>query len=232
MRFLGRVAAVLEKILPERVFWRIHGFVVAFATPVRFGHVSGHFRSSIVHRPMDNQGRPSPWMTYPVINFLEGKDLKDKRILEWGAGQSTMWWAARAREVVSFEADQTWFKFVSGRIPSNVKLGLVDERLNKVPPDLLNDKFDIVVVDGLDRVAAARISVDMLAEDGALIMDDSEQPWSPQGYPILDFMRERGFQRIDFFGHAPAVIRRHCTSVFIKQRCFLLAGTEIPRQYD
>jgi hypothetical protein len=181
---------------------------------------------------MDYKGRPSPWMTFPVINFLEGKDLKGKRILEWGSGQSTMWWAARAREVVSFESDRTWFNFVRGRIPSNVKLDLVDERLINVPTDLLKDKFDIVVIDGLDRVAAARMSVDLLVEDGALIMDDSEQPWSPEGYPVLDIMRERGFQRIDFFGHAPAVIRRHCTSVFIKQRCFLLAGTEIPRQYD
>jgi hypothetical protein len=226
------MAAFLRPILPVGAFWRLHGFVAAVITPFRFSYLTGHFRSSIVHRPIDGGGRPSLWMTYPVINFLEGKDFKEKRVLEWGSGQSTLWWSRRAKEVVSFESDSSWFELVRSRAPGNVKIHLVNENIDGLPSEWLDGKFDLIVVDGLDRVACARASVGLLAEDGALIMDDAEQPWSPQGFPIIDLMRERGFQRIDFFGHAPAVIRRHCTSVFFKQNCFLLLGTEIPRRYD
>jgi hypothetical protein len=232
MRFLERLAALFQPVVPARLFWRVHGLVAAVITPVRFTYLSGHFRSSIVHRPIDKGGNPSPWMTYPIINFLEGKDFAEKRVLEWGAGQSTLWWSERAKQVVSYEADPSWFEVVRSRAPANVTLRLVNENVDAPPVELRGERFDVIVVDGLDRLGCARASIDLLAEDGALILDDAEQPWSEPGYPILDLMRQHGFQRIDFFGHAPAVIRRHCTSVFFKERCFLLLGTENPRRYD
>ena len=34
-------------------------------------------------------------------------------------------------------------------------------------------------------------------------------------------MNDQGFQRIDFYGYAPGVIKKHCTSVFHKQNSFI-----------
>jgi len=229
---LERLGHVAGLVLPQPVFWRVHGVVAAFITPVRFSYLSGHFRASIVHRSIDKTGAPILWMTYPVVHFLEGKDFTGRRVLEWGSGQSTLWWSTRAKQVVSFEADPAWFNFVRARAPANVTLHLVKENLGGLPADLLQDKFDVIIVDGLDRVACAEASIDLLTSDGAMILDDAEQTWSAEGYRILDLMTRQGLQRIDFFGHAPAVIRRHCTSLFFRDRCFLLAGAENPRKYD
>jgi hypothetical protein len=49
--------------------------------------------------------------------------------LEFGAGQSTLWWARQAEKVVSFEADRSWDAHLSKQIPANVSLHLVDDKL-------------------------------------------------------------------------------------------------------
>ena len=44
-----------------------------------------------------------PWFTYPAIEALSNWDLSDKRVFEYGSGFSTLFWASRAKEVVSVE---------------------------------------------------------------------------------------------------------------------------------
>ena len=56
-------------------------------------------------RAVDKKGDPIPWYTYPAIDFLLLRDYRDKNILEFGSGQSTLWWAARAKFVLSLEED-------------------------------------------------------------------------------------------------------------------------------
>ncbi|MGC1360796.1 MAG: hypothetical protein WA826_06450, partial [Silvibacterium sp.] len=57
---------------------------------------------------VSKNGEPIPWYTYPIIDFLSDRDFKNKNILEFGGGQSTLWWAKRARRVVTFEGKREW----------------------------------------------------------------------------------------------------------------------------
>jgi hypothetical protein len=83
------------------------------------------------------------------------------------------------------------------------------------------------VIDGFDRFKCAVRSLDHLKPGGAILLDNSDGYWGERGqYPILDLFRDNAFQRIDFFGFAPGVIRPHCTSLFFRGQSFLLAGTE------
>ncbi len=52
-------------------------------------------------RPIDANGQPLPWLTYPCIDFLRSLDLRDKSVFEWGCGHSTLFFAERANRVVS-----------------------------------------------------------------------------------------------------------------------------------
>jgi predicted O-methyltransferase YrrM len=174
-------------------------------------------------------------MTYPAIAFLENRDFRERRVLEWGSGQSTFWWAVRAQHVVSYESDTEWFESVRRRAPANVLVRLVSNDLHDLPADFAGQRFDVVVVDGLDRLRCAEKSLDLLVDDGVLVLDDAEQPWSVDSnghYPIIELMRSHNFQRVDFFGFAPAVIRRHCTSLFFRDRCFLFEGLAQPTDVD
>lgn len=50
-----------------------------------------------------------PWLTHPALDIIKGWDLSDKKVLEWGAGLSTIWWADKSKYVMSIEADHKWF---------------------------------------------------------------------------------------------------------------------------
>jgi len=220
-------------VFPDFVFCWIRRFGTALLTPFLFSAQTGHFKSSLLGKAVSRTGTPLPWYTYPAVDFLDGKDLSGKRVLEFGAGQSTLWWAGKAAQVVSFEHDPEWVARLISHLPPSVQLHRVPWHLEGIERLLPSEPFDVVVIDGLNRLKCAHLSLRLVAPGGAILLDNSEGSWGgekDETYPILDLFRERGFQRVDFFGYTPGVIRPHCTSLFCKAGCFLLAGQEPPRK--
>lgn len=58
-------------------------------------------------------------------NFFLSHLKKDMRVLEWGAGSSTLAIASLVRELVSIEHNEKWYKEIKAKIPENVKLFFV-----------------------------------------------------------------------------------------------------------
>ena len=217
----------LRRLIPHPVYQVLRKLGTAFLAPAVFSLRSGHFQSSLLGRAVDARGAAIPWYTYPTIEFLRDKDLAGRRVLEWGAGQSTLWWAARSATVVAFESDPTWYRRLRSCIPPNVKLHLVPIDASGALTWVADETFDVIVIDGLDRLRCAELSLPLLSSNGAAFLDNSDGYWGEDGqYPILDLFRREGFSRIDFYGPAPGVIKPHCTSLFFKDACFLLDGAE------
>jgi hypothetical protein len=174
-----------------------------------------------------------PWYTYPAVDFLRAKSLANYRVLEFGGGQSTIWWAARAREVVALEEDPAWCAKLATLLPANASLRQISPTPAAMTDALSREApFDILVVDGLDRLHAARLALDLMAPQGAILFDNSEGYWGPPpSYPIIDLFRDAGFSRVDFYGYAPGVVLPHCTSLFFHGSCRLLSGDENPVRY-
>jgi hypothetical protein len=190
----------------------------AVLTPVYFSLGTGHFRSSIASKALDAQGKPLPWYTYPAIDFLSGVDFSGQSVLEFGAGQSTLWWAERAARVFSVEQDGPWFEAVLKAIKSklNVEVHLTESSEFAATP--LGRIFDVIVIDGGDRFLCAQAALKMLQAGGVIVLDNSEGFWGAAGsYPIIDLFEREGFMRVDFYGFAPGVSKRHCTSLFFRQ---------------
>ena len=81
--------------------------------------------------------------------------------------------------------------------------------------------FDIIVIDSWEsRSSYAGIARDMLAEDGAIICDNSD------GYRIFEAFRESGLSRLDFHGIAPGTSIPTVTSIYFRGRCFLFDNTQ------
>jgi hypothetical protein len=228
MMFVHRVSKTMRRLLPEGVFRVIRAGGTAFLTPLMFSFHTGHFVSSILGRPTNRWGQPLLWYTYPAVDFLGSKDFSGRRILEWGGGQSTLWWAKRAREVLTVETDSSWAQRLRRDVPGNVTVqSVVSEAEAEV-----DGFFDVVVIDGFDRLGCAKRSLDLLGEEGAIILDNSEGYWGPEGtYPIIDLMRERGFLRVDFHGFGACGVRPFCTSLFFRPGCFMVSGKEPPAWY-
>jgi hypothetical protein len=225
---LGRLGRLGRRWLPHRAFDAARRVGTAALTPLVFSVQSGHLRSSLSQRATDRRGAPLPWYTYPAIAFISRVDFGSRRILEWGAGQSTLWWAARAREVVSLELDPGWFAALSRQVPGNVALHLLRTGEETTVP--LAGPFDVIVVDGCDRLAAARRSVSLATPGTVVVFDNSEGHWGPDDrtHPIIDLMTDAGFARVDFYGHAPGVVRQHCTSLFFRDADWMLRGSRPP----
>ena len=59
---------------------------------------TGYLESISSKMPVRN-GLPIPWITYPALNFLECSTSVNSRILEFGGGASTFFWALRGNPV-------------------------------------------------------------------------------------------------------------------------------------
>jgi hypothetical protein len=72
------------------------------------------FRRWLSHR---NKKTPleleTPWMTYSAIDYLSRVLQKEHTVFEWGIGGSSLFFARRARSVISVEHDSVWFSDVS-----------------------------------------------------------------------------------------------------------------------
>lgn len=80
---------------------------------------SGWTESVRCGEALDSHG-PVPWFTYSATRYLSIIVQDDYRILEFGAGNSTRWWAERVSKVVSVEHDPNWADAVKERNLANV----------------------------------------------------------------------------------------------------------------
>lgn len=170
----------------------------------------GHWLSARLHRPVDAQGSPLPWFTYPAIEFLGQFDLTGKRIFEYGAGNSTLYWSARCGEVVSVESDEQWHRYLVRQIPKNVGLEHRPQKEEYVAA--LGEQptpFDVIVVDGIERLACCRVAPSKLREGGLIILDNAD--WYPGSAAVL---REAGLLQVDMTGFGPVNGYTWTTSLF------------------
>ena len=214
-----------KSILPTSVSNALRGFATGLLTPIMFSYKTGHFRSSLRMMAVGRKGEALPWYTYPSIDFLKGRPYGDKTVLEFGGGQSSLWWAARAKNVVTLEEDKSWYEQLKTRIPANVDLSHIDFKsaetcragceavLNRLP----HDKYDVIVIDGMNRTALAPLAVSRLASDGVIICDNAE------GYGFYEAFKDFGLDRVDFYGHAPGVLVPHATSIYFKPGAFIFS---------
>ncbi|MBS0541875.1 MAG: hypothetical protein JSR47_24135 [Proteobacteria bacterium] len=217
-----RTADALRAVLPGALWDAVRGLGTALATPLRFSTRTGHFRSSLAARAVAADGTPLPWYTYPAIDFLAARDYADRQVLEFGGGQSTLWWQARARGVVTFESHYGWeARLARMRAPDlelhHMPVELPDEACLAEIVRLLGGRtFDVIVLDGHLRRELVAIAFDHLAPNGAILLDDAE------GFEVQGELEQRDCRRIDFMGFAPGVARQHCTSLVYVGDCFLL----------
>ena len=113
----------------------------------------GHQKSNETFSPIDNEGNPVPWFTYPAFEFLENLDFSSKTIFEWGSGHSTLYWSKRCKEIISIDDKEEWTDLVKGG--ANITaMNLAGE---DYPTQILNyDDLDVIVVDGIKRLECSK----------------------------------------------------------------------------
>lgn len=179
---------------------------------------TGWIESRRLRRSVDRDQRPIPWLTYPAIDFLAERVTGGMSVFEFGSGYSTLWWAERAARVTCVEHNPDWAEEVRSMMPPNVDFNHV-----ALEPDgdychmarAKRKSFDVIVVDGRDRVNCALRSVDSLSPDGVIVWDNSDRRRYAAGVAAL---RKRGFRQLKFRGPTPIDTWVAETSVFYRAR--------------
>jgi len=131
-----------------------------------------------------------PWFSYAAIDFLEDYVQPSMSVFEYGSGGSTIFFAKRAKRVISVEDNPKWFEWVSRRVEQhglgNVSLRLCEFNfkepsgfehsayLHAIP----DEKLDIIVIDGSEEWTQVRQicfekAEGRVTEGGIIIVDDS-----------------------------------------------------------
>src|SRR5580704_17716769 len=112
-----RLFGSLKKAFPPQLLGPIRRVVTALSVPVAYSYRTGHFKSSLKMAAVSKHGEPIPWYTYPCIDFLRFRDYTNKTVLEFGGGQSSLWWASRAKSIVTMEGNLNWYDRIKSVIP-------------------------------------------------------------------------------------------------------------------
>jgi SAM-dependent methyltransferase len=135
-------------------------------------------------------------MTFGAIRELETLLGPGHRVLEYGSGASTLFFAQRVALTVSIEHDPAWYAAVRARCGDNVELLLIlptseaagdytstDERfVDKSFRDYAaaadhyaDGYFDVALIDGRARPSCFRHARSKVRPGGWIILDDSER---------------------------------------------------------
>lgn len=227
---IHKTFAPLKRVLPEWASGFIRRVATAFIGPVFFAYKTGYFRSALKMAAVSKNGKPIPWYTYPSIDFLKVRNFTGKAILEFGGGQSSLWWAERAQNVVTLEGDKSWYEKIATQMPDNVDLDHVtmdnmEANVSAVRQALLDrgiEQYDVIIIDGLYRYQMIEIALQYLSSDGIVICDNAESYGFQQGF------ENAGLLRVDFFGHAPGVMLPHATSIYFNPQSQFIFSPEYP----
>lgn len=177
---------------------------------------TGWLNSFRLQMPVDNQNKPLPWVTYPFIDFISTRLRPDFDVFEFGSGNSTLFYSQLVKHVYALENDKNWYSKIEKSLPNNAKL-IYQEMITGGDysryASSLDTKFDMIIVDGRDRVNCCIHSLKALREGGVVVLDDSERL---EYKPALEFFKENSYKEIQFWGMAPGVKVKKCTTVFYK----------------
>ncbi len=126
-----------------------------------------------------------PWISYTAISRVNKLLQPNWKVVEFGSGMSTIWFARRVGFVHSIEHNEAWYIEVSGLLKkqnlTNVKY---DRRnSNEVYSDLSDypdQFFDFCLVDGINRLACVENVIPKIRAGGFIYLDNSDVHRDPE----------------------------------------------------
>ena len=116
---------------------------------------------------------------------------KNKKVLEYGSGQSTIEIAERCNKIISIEHQEEWYNKNAPSKPSNCEIllrkptlpysegghcGTYDEFKDYIEAPLSKAPFDVIFIDGRARVACSSICGKLGHKDTVVFVHDFERP--------------------------------------------------------
>ncbi len=214
-KFLGRF---IYSRLPEAWRKRYNDTKKQWRNGLSLSYKYGQYESMRQWSCVDASGHPIPWYTYPAIEYLAHLDFSKCSVLEFGSGNSSLWWMGRCKSLTSIESDAKWHEKISHTTKVNPSLNfsyfLCPER-----DDYVNEKrlhgADVIVIDGAYRGRCVQAVTNLVMEGKLsplmIVFDNAD--WYPQSIEYL--RRSLGWVETDFHGFGPINPYTWTTTVFV-----------------
>ena len=138
--------------------------------------------------------RPVPWLTEGAISFLEDFLTKNPsaKVLEFGSGASTIWFAKKKVKLFSVEHNLKWYNKINNILQNDPSCAPIQYFFRPRPyyticetfPD---EFFDLILVDGRNRKGCIYFSLPKLKKGGVLMLDNAERPYY---FSVYNYMAE------------------------------------------
>lgn len=149
--------------------------------------------------------RQEPWLTEDANQILQKivSERRDLRVFEFGSGASTIWFSKQknVKTLISVEHNIDWIKKVKAGINLGETLPKIELIFQYIPYNTAIDiygMFDIILVDGRNRVKCIESALPHLKDKGVLILDNSEREYYQKGIDLM-----KNFDRLDTFQPKP-----------------------------
>ncbi len=213
-----RTQACIKRLIAEHAVLRSwYGAFLILRWRKEFERL-GIIESQLRNEPVDSAGNPLPWLSMPAIAFLEARVSLGLSVLEYGSGNSTLWWSRHADRVVCVEHDAAFHARLAPRLPNNVTYLLVTDTMNgayEQAPARFGRVFDVVVIDGARRYECAQACLPLLKEKGVVIFDNADRQ---EVVPGLAHLREQGFRCLELRGLCALQVWSNTTAIFYRDR--------------
>ena len=161
-------------------------------------HLNLWFKDRILRKsPMESA---FPWINYSTIQFMHHIVSKDTKVLEFGAGGSSLFFLERKTNLISIEHEAEWINEVQKRaskkqlmrwshhlISSSQHSSSVPLADHYILPlkNIADSSIDLVVVDGRHRVESVKRAMGKVKPGGSLILDNSDRPEYAETFELL-----------------------------------------------
>lgn len=157
----------------------------------------GWFASMKAEQSIDSNGLPEPWFTYILLKHIKSRLDTSMPLLEYRAGNSTLYYSTICKNVVAAEHDAAWIKLQRNKLNEFdvnsqviIIVELVMDELGRTDIKDLSftnhdgnsymtavscsgSKFSIVVVNGLFINSCFMARLDNLADYSVAILDNA-----------------------------------------------------------
>ena len=201
----------------RKVLWPLIGFRRLFLLQNAYLRETGWIRSLRQSAPVTKDGDPVPWMNYSIVAFLEDRLNNSMNVFEYGSGSSTLFFATKVKKITSVEYDRKWYKKVIGFSPENAKILFCPADRNGKYCRTINDStssYDLVLIDGRDRLNCLKQSLLNLTPSGVIILDDSQRSAYSAAKAIAS---EIGLRSLTFSGLKPEGFEIEKSTIFYSE---------------
>ena len=119
----------------------------------------------------------TPCIPYGARKALNSIINANMRLVEFGSGQSTLWYAKRCKEIISLETTDIWFQKVKRNLLkancTNAKLirwdsKSISAKIKSPPPDL-------IIIDGLRRDICVEYAIEVATDSTWIYLDNTDK---------------------------------------------------------